>query len=606
MLLPFLLVAVLEVSLRAANYGGDLSLFTRFSLNGEDYLTANPRVGARYFPHEVTPPAPAAEPFRVNKPEHSFRVFVLGESAAAGFPYVANASFADFVGSALEELLPGDTVEVVNLGIAATNSYTIADLASDVIAHSPDAVLIYSGHNEYYGALGVGSSERLSATPALGRLYLSLQRFRTVRLLRNAVDGVMQGGRARGGAAQTDSAVTRMETVARDQRILYKSTTYERGKAQFESNLRAALGKFQHAGVPVFIGTLASNVRDLAPFAALSGADTSGDASAAYKSGQLALGAANLAAAESLFTLARDEDFVRFRAPTDFNAIIRRVAKDTDAHLVGTEDDIRAASQFRIPGNDLFFEHVHLRSRGYGIVGRSFVVAMQKAGTIPTTKSVASVEHFDSALALSALDQRIAEHSINTVTTRWPFVAARKSQDYRATYHPIDMVDTLALAVSRGALRWDRAKLTLAAKYEANAQPELALAEYRGLIRHEPLFEGGYEGAGRALLALGKRDSAEHTLQRAYALQPTGGTALSLGILALERKDLRSATRLLEESVRLQPMNPDAFYRLSFAYALARDIERARSTAVRVYQLQPAFPGLAGWLSTLGIPPPNR
>jgi tetratricopeptide (TPR) repeat protein len=367
-----------------------------------------------------------------------------------------------------------------------------------------------------------------------------------------------------------------------------------------------ALGKFERAKVPVFIGTISSNLRDLPPFAGLSGADTSGAAAAAFKLARQALDAANLRAADSLFTLARDEDFVRFRAPSDFNIIIRRVASESGAHVVAAEDDIRAASQFHIPGGDLFFEHVHLRSKGYALIGRSYVVAMQKAKAIDgAAKPIASAEHYDSTLALTELDQRIAEHSINTVTTRWPFVPARKSQDYRATYRPRDTIDTLALAVSRGALRWDRAKLTLAAKYEASGKPDLALAEYNGLVRHEPLFEGGYEGAGRALLALGKRDSAEHVLQRAYALQPTGGTALSLGILALERKDLRAATRLLEESVRLQPANPDAFYRLSFAYALARDIERARAAAVRVYQLRPGFPGLAGWLSTLGIPPPS-
>jgi tetratricopeptide (TPR) repeat protein len=398
-----------------------------------------------------------------------------------------------------------------------------------------------------------------------------------------------------------------METVARDQRILYKSATYRRGIAQFETNLRAALGKFERAKVPVFIGTVASNVRDIAPFAALSGADTSGSAAADYKSGRRALDAANLRAADSLFTLARDEDFVRFRAPSDFNVVIHRVARESGAHVVPVEDDIRGASQFHIPGGDLFFEHVHLRSKGYAIIGRSYVVAMQKAKAIGGDANlIGTAERYDSTLALTALDERIAQHSINTVSTRWPFLPAKQSQDYRASYRPVDMVDSLALAVSRGALRWDKAKLTLAAKYESSGKPDLALAEYNGLVRHEPLFEGGYEGAGRTLLALGKRDSAERVLQRAYALQPTGGTALALGILALERKDLRSATRLLEESVRLQPANPEAFYRLSFAYALARDIDRSRAAAVHAYQLRPGFPGLAGWLSTLGMPPPGR
>jgi len=37
--------------------------------------------------------------------------------------------------------------------MAAINSYALLDMVDEVIQQSPDAVLIYTGHNEYYGAL---------------------------------------------------------------------------------------------------------------------------------------------------------------------------------------------------------------------------------------------------------------------------------------------------------------------------------------------------------------------------------------------------------------------------------------------------------------------
>src|SRR5258705_11816531 len=99
----------------------------------------------------------------------------------------ATGACESVLADALQDVLPTDTVEVVNLGIAATNSYAIADLAHDVIAQRPDAILIYAGHNEYYGALGAGSTETLGAVPAFVRLYLRLQRFKTFLLLLNVV-----------------------------------------------------------------------------------------------------------------------------------------------------------------------------------------------------------------------------------------------------------------------------------------------------------------------------------------------------------------------------------------------------------------------------------
>ena len=104
----------------------------------------NRGVARRWFAARVAS-RPMPEPFATRKAARSYRVFVLGESSTAGFPYPRNGTFSRVLRDMLRDVLPEDSVEVVNLGMAATNSYALADIASEVLAQSPDAVVIYAG-----------------------------------------------------------------------------------------------------------------------------------------------------------------------------------------------------------------------------------------------------------------------------------------------------------------------------------------------------------------------------------------------------------------------------------------------------------------------------
>ena len=78
-----------------------------------------------------------------------------------GFPYPNNISFQRMLKYQLQKTNPDKDIEIINLALTAINSYTFYDFAQELVHFEPDAIFIYGGHNEYYGALGVGSNNTL-------------------------------------------------------------------------------------------------------------------------------------------------------------------------------------------------------------------------------------------------------------------------------------------------------------------------------------------------------------------------------------------------------------------------------------------------------------
>ena len=60
---PFLLLALLEGTLRIASYGGDTSAFQKTGVAGTRYLAPGSNLGRRYLPQEKVPPSPSRDAF---------------------------------------------------------------------------------------------------------------------------------------------------------------------------------------------------------------------------------------------------------------------------------------------------------------------------------------------------------------------------------------------------------------------------------------------------------------------------------------------------------------------------------------------------------------
>ncbi|MEP6834953.1 MAG: hypothetical protein ABJB74_16320 [Gemmatimonas sp.] len=603
--LPLLLFAAIEGAARLFWRDGALPLFITAPIGQGRWLKTNAMVAARWFPELKSPPSPNVEFLLAQKPRNGFRVIVLGESAAQGFPYPRSGSFAQLLHAALTDALPGREVEVVTIGIAATNSYAMLDVVDEVIKQHPDAVLYYGGHNEYVGALGAGSSIRLAASPSLTRFFVRLQHLRSVRMV-NRIIAQRLAKRAAARSGPMDSAsVGLMESITDGGEIALNSRVFDTGRRQYEENLTRIVDRLRDAKVPVYVASTPSNVRDQPPFAAAG----NGPARAAFAEATAALARGDSASAHTQFLEARDRDVIRFRAPTAFDSVVRRVAHAAGAsqvHYVPIVEAFAAHTAAGAPGTDLFLEHVHPNRLGTELIAASFWTALRAAppsGVVFDTTRVRSMATYERASEFSAFDERIAYHRVQALAVRWPFVPVNQQGDYRGRYVPTDRVDSLAFLVSAGVTPWELGKLNVARYYDARGDTAAAVAEYVGLARDQFMYAEPQRLAGAALFRAGRLAEADSLLAKAMLLEPTTEVALVRARIAGRQQNWPLALALLTDAARLEPNRADVMYQLSLAQSLVGDARAARATALQLARLHPQYPPLKAWLVTLGISP---
>ncbi|MEM6335318.1 MAG: GDSL-type esterase/lipase family protein [Bacteroidota bacterium] len=425
--LPVLLLAGIEGVGRLAGLAPER---LPFEAVGEDERVLSPAFAERYF-NGFSPAVPYT-PFAAEPARDTFRIVALGGSTTAGFPYQFYSGFPTRIGERLMQAMPSRQIEVINLAMTAVNSYTIWDLAPDVVALDPDVVVIYAGHNEYYGALGVGSTHNGWADAvSLKRLVLKLRRTVVYTLL----ERVLAGGEA------DQEARTTMAGVVRDAEIGLDSDAYRAGIEQFEQNLSDTLQRFDQASIPVHIATVTSNLSGQAPLG------ESEQALEAYEAGNTALSQGNPRAAQEAFERAKDLDGLRFRAPNAINTSLRGLASETGAVLVDVDAELRAAYRSGLPGDTLFVDHLHFTAEGYDRIAGLFVDSFVESGLVPERAAQAETVPAD------AIDEAYAALQITRLKADAPFMipgpeAEAQIQQLRAELTAASQLGGLAVDVS--------------------------------------------------------------------------------------------------------------------------------------------------------------
>jgi tetratricopeptide (TPR) repeat protein len=410
-LAPVLLLGIVEGCLRLLNVGFSTDVTVPCTLQGQPASCYNLFFPAPFFPPGMIK-TPQAYAIPAVKPPAVFRIFVLGESAAMGDPDPAYG-FSRYLEVMLRQRFPSTKFEVVNTGSVAINSHVLLPIARGLARQAPDLFIIYSGNNEVVGPYGPGTALTSSnmRLPVI-RSSIFVHSTRIGQLLTKVGEQKREWG---GMEMFLDKQVPARSPLMR--------LTYE----NYASNLRETIEAARRSGARVIVATVATNLKDCAPFASMhrqdlpetalrswteqvqQGADLESNRSysealKAYLSAEkiddqyaeLEFRIArclwkleDYPKAEEYFVRARDLDTLRFRADSKINDINRAAASaSSGVDLVDTDSIFAKQSPNGIIGSELVYEHVHLTPEGNYLLARAMFLQIASK-LAPVTESQA-------------------------------------------------------------------------------------------------------------------------------------------------------------------------------------------------------------------------
>ncbi|SDF75821.1 Tetratricopeptide repeat-containing protein [Dyadobacter soli] len=548
MALPLLLILLLECGLRWFHYGNDLSLFIEYPQN-KNYLFLNPDASKRYFINQKNATTGNVEPFLKAKPAGTRRIFVLGESTTIGYPYFHNGSFHRWLQYRLANTFPDQHFEIVNLALTAVNSYTVLGFARELVDYQPDAVLIYAGHNEYYGAMGVGSTEKFGGNPALVNAVLRVRSLKIMQLAANLYQKVT----VLDASGKSENDGTRMQRMVAEQQIPFQSDLYKRGVEQFRANMDEILDILAEHNVPVFISNLVSNEADLKPFFSFPlknnqfPEDFEANAVSTYNLGKQEYARGNMNSARQYFSKARDLDGLRFRAPGAFNEIIGQLVKShSNAHLVDTHDVFEANSPGGIIGKDLILEHVHPDLKGYALMSDAFYEALKKAKFIsPAPGAEMSFAQLSRDMPVPVIDSLAGVYKVANLKNSWPFNAALDRDSVKTgTFE-----ERVAFDLAYRRISWENAMDQAYNHYIESRNYKEAREIVEALILEQPNDAALYSRSAMLSGQLGDERSALFSFQKAFSVAPSFESARYLFVLFLKKDEPEKAIPYLDYAI---------------------------------------------------------
>ena len=569
LLVVLLLLGIAEGVLRLSGYGYDASATIEYDYGGQRCIADNVSFSHRFFPPQM---AREFETFRFTaaKPARTCRIFVLGASAAQGVPDGAY-SFARVLDVLLHEAYPEVRFEVINAGMTAINSHAVLPIARDLAPREPDVFVVYLGNNEVVGPYGAGTG-LVPIRPWLWVIRAGLA-LRTLRVgqwvAERAAPDTEEWLRGWGGMQ-----------MHLDHQVRATDEALQRVYRYFRQNLHDICRAGLDGGADVLLCTVATNLRDCAPFASLHRPDwTDGDreqwetlyekAIEADEQGHVdeAVGLyeqaraiddqyaemhfrmarclerqEQWAAARTAYLAARQYDTLRFRADGPVNDAIRKVAGEFEGRgveLVDVEKAFVDLSPNGLPGEPWFYEHVHFTFKGNYQVARLLFerlrpILAERFGVADEGRSAAPMAECARQLAYTDLDRyRLWKMVLEDFYSKPPFTnqftnAAQRArlealvaelQGFAAEPHLSQAVAQYRQAMTLRPQDWYlHWKLGILLNDEVK-DFAAAAEEFAKVQETMPHFHRGYLAMGQVLLVDRPQEALAH-LHKAAQLRP--------------------------------------------------------------------------------------
>jgi len=407
---PVLFFLLLEAGLRMTSFGYPTAFLLESLQDGQKTFTQNNQFGWRFFGRQMAR-VPSAFSFLQAKPPGTVRIFVLGESAAYGDPQ-PSFGLPRQLQAILSLRYPDVRFEIINGAMTGINSHTILPIARDCSRAAGDIWVIYAGNNEVVGPFGAGTIFGSRAPPlpfVRGGLALKTTR------LGQCLDSFRQWLQK----PPPEKSEWGGMLMFLDQQVRADSPLMETVYHHFERNLLDIVQIGQQSGAGVVLSTVAVNLKDCAPFASahrpkLSESDRADwerlyqrgieaqqvgknhDAAEFFReAGRIddtfaelrfrqawcALALGQTQEAHGHFRAARDLDTLRFRCDSRLNELTRHIASGRERDrvlLADAEEAFAERSPDGVPGQDLFYEHVHLTFEGSYLLARTIAPQIEK------------------------------------------------------------------------------------------------------------------------------------------------------------------------------------------------------------------------------------
>jgi tetratricopeptide (TPR) repeat protein len=413
LLLPVALLLLIELVLRLCGFGGYASFFHKVGPVPGGTLVVTEQAGAdSWFFNSGMAGDTTQYSFLDPKPTNTFRIFIVGESAAKGYPQPRNLASSAFLQAMLQDAWPERRVEVINLGTVAVASYPVLGIMTEALNFNPDLIIIETGHNEFFGAYGVASTSRAGSQPWM---------LAATRFLHSLA--VVQGLEKLLRPKQPDTQHTLMESMAGQNYIAPDDWRRAAAANNLHHNVATMIERCQPRGVPMLVCTLPSSESNLAPI----GPDSS-DSPATEQARVHFLHAQALAAegkpTEALtgFVKARDLDTMPWRATSAAEAAILRAAREQGAPVCDLVTAFRQASPGGAIGWDLMDDHVHPTLRGQALMAETFVKSMTNVSAEARAR-IAPWEVYARKLGDNPYDRYVVDLNMRTIFNA-PFMRA--------------------------------------------------------------------------------------------------------------------------------------------------------------------------------------
>jgi lysophospholipase L1-like esterase len=357
--------------------------------------------------------------------ENRFRIFCLGGSTTAGYPYNTlpqyncPASFPNYLRAILQYNSNLPEIEMLNLGSNAFNSLSVLNVFEDIRKYDPDLVIVYAGHNEYFGPNEFALTKKANTIfnkKWFNNTFLDLRQTYLYQGLRWILKKVLK----RGEVEYKDYAEWSLQNT-----IPPDDPYHETVRNNFEKNLTELVRMAKKDGIKIVLCTPVSNLT-FPPFVSRFSHELNFEARALWDTLRVeaslrfdegrygeALGVwkqlyqidssfANVhyyagmnytmlkdyAIANQALTRAADLDALPFRAKSSIQEICRKVANQENVILADADQFFRELSGKYYPEPSLLLDHVHPTEPGYYYLALFLARTMVANGVFPGVREI--------------------------------------------------------------------------------------------------------------------------------------------------------------------------------------------------------------------------